>query len=202
MPLLTTGAGAYPAAAAGGVTFDPANKGAAIVLSNGNLTASNSNAGNTDASVKSTTSHSTGKFYFEFTIVSTTRMLLGVGNTAATLTGFVGSTADGAGFFDSTGAGFGSLGGVSLTAGYVAGNVVCIALDATNSLIFGRINGGFWNNSGSADPVTGVGGGSTAGLGGGAVFVMASPANNATSVTVNFGATSYAQTPPSGFGNW
>lgn len=189
---------------AGVVTLDPANKGVAIGLSGGNLTASNSNAANTDASVKSTTSHASGKYYAEVTVTAYSRLLVGIGNASATLTGFVGSDANGIGWFGPSNV---FVNGVSVAtiAPYTAGQVLSIALDIGNGQIwFLTNNTNQWNGSGTANPATNTGGISLSGngVGAGPYFLMVSPANNATTVTVNFGATAYSNSVPSGFGNW
>jgi len=82
------------------------------------------------------------------------------------------------------------------------GNVICVAIDLTAQTIWMRVNGGNWNLSGTADPATGVGGVSFAGINAGPYFPAISSSDNGSIATANFGATAYAQTAPSGFGNW
>lgn len=193
----------YYKAGGGGaaVTLDPANKGSAITLSGGNLTATN-NAG-TDASVKSTVSHASGKLYAEVTIVAEARGLMGAGNASATLTNFVGSDANGIGLFDD-GTIFLNGGNVGFAHTFAAGDIVDVALDVGNNLIWFRPNGSgntLWNNNAANNPATATGGASVSTITG-PFFFMDSPCNVSTTHTVNFGATAYAHTPPAGFGNW
>lgn len=194
--------------AAGGAppatTLDPANKGAAITLSGGNLTATN-NAG-TDASVKSTTSHSTGKLYFEVTVVAYNRALIGIGNSSATLNNFVGSDANGIAEFG-TGLVFVNSGTVAsgFNAFNVASTVVSVAVDIGNNAIWFRTtSGGTWNGSGTANPATNTGGLSItgSGVGAGPYFAILSPGDSSTTLTACFLPGCYTQSVPAGFGNW
>jgi hypothetical protein len=93
----------------------------------------------------------------------------------------------------------GASAGVSL--GTVAnGQRVDMAVDFDANLIWFRRAGGNWNNSGSADPATGVGGiafsfnamAPCIGFGG-------SGGANGNNVTANLGASAFGGTPPSGF---
>ena len=97
-----------------------------------------------------------------------------------------------------------------LTAGtaLVANDVLCVAVDLTASLIWFRKNGGNWNNSGTANPATGTGGyaylanwpGGTIANRGLSPYAFLFTTND--QQTLNFGDSTFAQTPPSGFGNW
>lgn len=183
------------------------DKAAAVVLSNGNLTASmptNNNLG----MVRSTRSIASGKAYFEGTFVA--------GNPGAGLSelgiGFV----DGSAFLSQTpyvqGVGVqtqpsifvaNNSAGTYTSVDAVIGDVWGVAIDATAKLVWFRKNGGLWNNSGSADPATGAGGVD--------ISVLTFPlfvgifvdneANTPATITTNFGATAFAFTPPAGFWN-
>jgi hypothetical protein len=82
----------------------------------------------------------------------------------------------------------------------VAGNIGCVAYDIGNGTIWFRTNGGNWNNSGTSNPATNTGGISL--LFGSSVYPAAALYDATDQITVNFGATAYAFTPPTGFGNW
>lgn len=158
----TAPVGYSPWDATGATTFDPANKGAAITLSGGNLSASRSNT-NAWQTVWSTTFHYTGKFYFELACGT----LSNTSNGQAIGVGGCRFTGDLIGY--NMGSSFGSLcGGFELfwpqnvpsgTVAWGAGQTVCCAVDLDNNLIWFR-NGasGNWNGSALANPATGVGG--------------------------------------------
>src|ERR1700734_1369834 len=59
-----------PPISASAPTWDPSNKGSPITLSNGNLTATQTSSSGTNYSVRTTTSHSSGLYYFEFSFVA------------------------------------------------------------------------------------------------------------------------------------
>ena len=84
-----------------------------------------------------------------------------------------------------------------------------IAVDIDARLMWARQNGGHWNNSGTANPVTGTGGqpfeGSFSGNSetlGPRVWPSVSLGWYQDQVTVNFGATAFVGTPPFGFTGW
>ena len=84
---------------------------------------------------------------------------------------------------------------------YVSGDVIDMAVDITNRLIWFRKNGGNWNNSGTADPATGAGGVTYAAITG-AVFAAIETRTAGMTVTANFGATAYGYAAPTGFSDW
>jgi hypothetical protein len=83
---------------------------------------------------------------------------------------------------------------------YIIGDNIGMAVDIGNNRLWMRLNGGLWNNNGSADPVGNVGGAD--------ISYMSPPffvwvyGTNSGVETVNFGATAYAFAAPSGYGNW
>lgn len=189
-------------------TWDPTAPGAGIALSGGNLIATYTGSSAPNA-VKSSTSHSTGKFYFELTwntpSSSNTRES-GFGNAtagAASLTGVqVGNTGT-----TTIGWGGGSdvfVNGASITnvSSWGTPGTIALAIDISGALVwFKDVVSGNWNASGAANPATGVGGVSLT-ITGAPFFVMVSMFVSGDSVTANFGATSYVYTPPAGFSNW
>lgn len=81
-------------------TLNPLDADPAVVLSNGNLTATKTAAGS--SSVRSTQARATGKLRFEVTSSTATAggfPIVGVANAAQALNNFIGSTANSAGLF-------------------------------------------------------------------------------------------------------
>jgi hypothetical protein len=173
-------------------------------LSGGNLTATSNSASPGGARAQGT--NRTGKWYFEFTLGTWAgnNSYVGVATGAATV---------GAGVATNPGMVICSKGSLfwrvnnsnSSTVGFlspVAGNVLCVALDLDNGLIWGRIGAGNWNNSASNNPATGVGGAAILTNGFGPAidyYPIVGFSSSGDGVTANFGATAFAQTVPSGF---
>jgi hypothetical protein len=192
------------AALASTTTWNPADKATAITLSNGNLTAAQTASGGSFESLRAIASHLGGKFYHEIHLdtAAGANLILGIADATETMNGnFVGQTLDSLGY-DKSGAILVNSATVATIQASVQGNTVCIATDLTNSNIWFRTNAGNWNNSGTANPATNTGGISLGGLSSVAVFPAATTLALSDQVTANFGATGYAQSAPSGFGNW
>jgi hypothetical protein len=166
---------ARPAAGGGGgaaVTWNPSDKGGAIALSNGNLTASFTSTNNYVAGLVRATASVTGKKYWRVRLdaVTGTDVNISVGailGTVATTVepgsgSAVGSTV--AWDYDPTqvirGGQIMKDGGYGGDiADYAANDFIDVAADVPNLKIWFRKNGtGTWNLSGSADPVTNTGG--------------------------------------------
>lgn len=154
-------AGISQAAAAAPTTWDPAYKNASINLTNGNITA---NFTSGQAVALGTVGYATGKHYFEITFTSGTssgNASLGIAPATEPLANQIGYN-DGSGavgMFQSSGNIY--LNGTKLGSysGYsTVGNVVGVAVDSDQKLVWFRTNGGQWNGSGTANPSTGVGG--------------------------------------------
>jgi hypothetical protein len=197
-----------PASGGGTTTFDPATT--VATLSGGNLVATGPSG--LYGGARSIASHSTGKFYAELTITALTggggQINPGFVNASASLGNvFLGFTSDNdsVGAFDDSGDTYLNASSIGTIAGSVAqGNVQSIAIDFGGKLIWYRINAGNWNNSGTANPATGVGGFSFSTINAGPYYLAVELQNNTTTVTANFGATSYAHfdSTVTGFGNW
>jgi hypothetical protein len=182
-------------------TFDPVNLGSTITLSGGNLTATGSGG---NSLTRTLASHSSGKYYAEFTVGAATNIGVGVVAAAFGVNDYIG---DGS----SVGTGYGSayLGSVSGTTTcdsiQTVGHTYGVAVDVGNRTMWVKdlTAGGNWNANVSANPATNTNG---AILGGtvatGAIFLAFTPGFNGDNATFNFGATAYVGTPPSGFGNW
>jgi hypothetical protein len=189
----------------GAASFDPSNKGTDVTLSSGNLSATNTSASNVYETARSTTSHSSGKFYIEFTInvrAANNAVLLGFANASSGLNNYISNDNNGVGSYNSIIAlNNGSIGG---TAGFVQGDIVDMAVDIGASLVWYRTNSGSWNSGAGADPATGIGGANFVAMAAGPYFAAVSMngSGNNNQVTANFGGTAYSFTPPSGFGNW
>jgi hypothetical protein len=195
--------GAPSGGGGGTTTWNPADKSAQIVLSNGNLTITNGGSLNLVGG-RAIASHSSGKFYFEHTVLATnSNDQLGFGNATESL-GSVGQSTNSVGWkFLSGGAVQINGSTIGTAAGGVAvSDVLSAAVDFTGKLIWFRVNAGNWNNSGTANPATGTGGFSLSTLAAGPYFPQADVDGASSSYTSNFGGSTYAQTVPAGFGNW
>ena len=181
------------------VTFDPAKTQSGQTLSNGNLTISATTApSGANRGTQSTTSHSTGKFYVEFTDNNGTGSLAN-----ALFPGVCDSSCNGVlstatnytyGNWDN---GYGLLNGnidQTLGAGnfYVAGDVISVALDCASG---GAPIIKFYKNNALVMSFTGSGW--TAPY---FIFAAAYSSNSTLARgTMNFGATSFSFSPPSGY---
>lgn len=176
-------------------TFDPNNKSTTFALSGGNLVATSSGQGNVgDTRVL------TGPTYFEITMTTLTGLpAIGIANrdyvmsTAATL----GTTINGVGFRSN---GQVLLNNTLLTTiqTYVATNVIQVAVNIQNRLIWFNVNNGNWNNNASNNPATGVGGIDYSGMFDHGVFAAVSCNLTGAVFTAKFTA-AFAFTPPTGF---
>ena len=192
------------------VTFNTSTN---ATLSGGNLTATHTTATGSSGA-RCTTNHvavgtpGTGKYYFEVTVGAThgasdcIGLLIPSGDystigTAANMT-IVYCSVGSAGIWA-----FSSNTGKNLGGNIVAGDVVGIAVDFYNLVVWFRKNAGNWNGDAAANPATGVNGINLPGTNWGPfVGFNGSGTASGDNFTGNFGATSYANAAPSGFGNW
>lgn len=142
-------------------TWDPVQKNSNVVLSNGNLTASSGTTA-TNISGRETITITTGqKIYGEFTAtaVNTGNSVIGVINGSFGFANghYVGADTNGIGLLPGGGVLYNNAIPATFNA-YVQGDVVSMAVDFAGGLIWWRVNSGNWNNSGAANPATGVGG--------------------------------------------
>jgi hypothetical protein len=184
-------------------TWNPSDKNASIVLSNGNLTATGPVTTGA-CGVRGTNFRRTGKYYFEITVVSANDTNIGayVGisdSTAASLTDF-------SGFSNANGFLYASPGGIyyntnaTPTTGstYLNADVISVAVNMSGRRIFVAKNN-VWQTH-------------TPGVGAGWDYVTTSPitpyflASTATTVapavTLNVGSSSFVYTKPSGYLAW
>ena len=193
--------GAKRIAAAAAQTWDPAKKSASITLSNGNLTALNS--GSSYQGALGVAGYTSGKYYCEFTIegmVQTFSHAVGIGN-ASYAYGVAGQNLDSIANYNTDTTIYLNNGSIGTNGVFFLSDVVSMAVDFGATLIWFRVNGGNWNAGGGADPASGTGGADFSAWNGGAGYPLVSMLDNG-QVTANFGATAYAYSAPSGFGNW
>jgi hypothetical protein len=190
-----------------GATWDTTAGTPNVTFSNGNLTATKT-TNNAFVSVRSTKYKLTGKWYAEkvaFSNGSTNNVGVGVGRGSFLLNLYAGQSAPSVGIRNN---GFGDNDGVSWVSGAADltipdGTWTFIALDADTSRVWFKKQGGTnWNNSGTANPATGVGGLLLSGAG--AIYLLGTLFGNTPgdTGTVNFGATAFIGTVPSGFTAW
>jgi hypothetical protein len=195
------------AAAGSTLTWDPAKKNAAIVLSNGNLTATI--AANTFfANMLATGSgKTTGKYYCELTITAMVgdNQAFGLANASFDLgLGSLGSP-DSVGW--RTAGTVNDSGGIAATIqNFLAGHTLAMAVDfgPPGKLWFRRTGSLNWNNNASADPAAGTGSFPVNVTNPGPFFPATTLEIGGDIFTVNFGATAYVvgTGAPAGFGNW
>lgn len=188
------------------VTWDSATA-TAVTLSGGNLVATNTGTTSADqgAHVVAASGKTSGKYYLEMTYTTVTggaNAGVGIGTTASTYTNMGNSATTGNMTFRTTGNIYanGSNTGVTLSVSG-SGVIIGIAVDLDNRKIwFRKTPSGNWNNSGTANPATNVGG-LTIPSGTMVPFVTFGSTSGVTGnvVTANFGATTFNGTAPSGF---
>lgn len=185
-------------------TFDPAAKSTHITLSGGDLIATGD--GNTGyCNVAGTLYVSSGKYYFEFTPTNNNGSTRVIGVAKST-----DSIADGnaAPYTGANGYGYVNDGNKSHNSALVAygatwtnADVIGVALDLTNGAIYFRKNG-TWQNGG--DPTSGgsMTGAAYTGLSGSYRAVWAAAGNGGQDGTINFGASAFAASAPTGYTGW
>jgi hypothetical protein len=176
-------------------TWNPADQGTGMALSNGNLTSTSAaNVGG-----RATGGKSSGKWYAEFTMgaASTANALLGVANSSATLANYPGADANGWVYYGDGR----KVNNNSFTAygtAYAATNVLMIALDMDNGKVFfGK--SGTWQASG--DPAAGTNAAFT-GLSGTLMAIWGDAGGTSPAATGNWGQSAFTYSAPSGFSAW
>lgn len=171
-----------PAAVLTYATWNPADKGANMTLSGGNLGAT---VVSPNTTVRSTIGKSSGKWYWEITVGGAATGEIGVATSSATLVNYLGADAHGTGWAGSNGETYQSATNIGTFATYSTGDVLGFALnkDATNQLTL-------YKNNILQGTVT---------IQAGTVFA-AFGHNGVTNVmTANFGATPFVYSPPGGY---
>ena len=187
-------------------TWNPLDKDTSITLSNTNHTATA--IGGSDTAVRGTTSHTTGRYYLEYTVTQAggLRGVRGFAASTQSLTTPPPPTGTLLHAFGLDNGGNSTVGGGS-GAGNPTGHVVCLAIDMNAGKYWGRYDGGAWFGSGTgADPATGVNG-----LNYTTVIPLGTPIFAYTVIidfgtrpviTINAGDTAFAQAIPGGFVAW
>jgi hypothetical protein len=193
--------------AASVMALDPANTGPFITLSNSNFTARKIAFSAWETS-RSLTSRTAGKHYYEWTPdeFSGSFIAAGFATAASALNNYTGSATVSLGLV-SNGDFFRNASSVASGIGAMTeGDVISMALDLDNDLVWFRRNGGNWNGSGSDNPATTTGGfalNSAMVTGSPAIYAAASVQVGPTDqLTMNLGQADFAYTPPSGFTAW
>ena len=180
-------------------SWNPADKTAGMTLSGSNLIATTTTA---PAWVRTVDSKASGKFYYEITATVSTSTSTGQGIVSLAANMINGVNGSGACGFTQNGLVFadGNFSG-TIIGSIASGTVVCTAIDLTARLIWFRLGAaGQWNNSGTPNPATGVGGIAFTTIGNG---IQTYPAFfgslNAEAVSANFGDSTFVGAVPSGF---
>lgn len=170
-------------------TWNPADKGGGVVLSNGNLSVTLSTTPTDGGSVRSTIGKSSGKWYWEITVNGGSAFSLpGVANASASVasSNYYASGVNGFGYYSSNGNKYNNGPAGAYGATCAPGDVIGVALDMTGgTLIF------YKNGVSQGTAFTGLTGTYYAAEGN---YTL----NQAIS-TANFGATAFAFSVPSGY---
>jgi hypothetical protein len=173
-------------------TWNPDDKSADIVLSNGNLTTTQS--GTNYRSARANMGKSSGRWYWEVTIEVGINNMVGVGTSAVNLETWLGSSVYGWSYGENAGRKWHSGASVAYGAVCTAGDVIGIALDLDNGKIWWSKNGA-WQASGN--PETGANPAFT-GLSG-TLYPMITHRYLDQQATTNFGASAFSYSVPSGY---
>ena len=174
--------------------FDPAAKGASVVLQNNNLSAYTS-INSSWKSVKSNTSKSSGKYVVEFSQNVMTDAIYGIGDNSSPLESYPGSTGIGGGWHVSTNASNGT--GITWSGPYpvsAATSFYMMAIDLDNKKIW-YAKDGVWVQG---DPSSGTNPSLTWATSSPLFVAVGLYANNF-EVTCNFGLTKFVGNVPTGF---
>lgn len=179
-------------------TWNASDKGANIVLSNGNLQADATASGAYQA-VRATVGKHAGKFYMEFAYTAgsavSANQIIGIGSGSASLANYVGSSSQSGGL-DGAGAIQGVGGGTDGDPN--PSDIISMAVDADNKTVWWRVNGGNWNANVANNPATNTGGKSFSAFVG-PVFPIWNGGFNQGTIVANFGASAFTYAVPSGF---
>jgi hypothetical protein len=198
------------------MTWDPANVDPTFTLSNGNLTVRQTASDNVWHNGKSKTlrTSATIKAYAEFQAnlfppeggegpggigMSNSAQAVGSGH-------FMGDSSSSLGYYFESGNVY--AGGALVTNLMTAaqGNRIDMATDFVHNLVWFRVNGGNWNNSGTANPATAVGGidisAVAAAAMGPAITLYGNVDAAPSQITANFGQNVFLGALPAGYTSW
>jgi hypothetical protein len=207
LTLTGAGKGAVGGGGGGTTTFDSVNIGTGLSLDATKLIVS-SIGSSPHAIARSLTSHSTGKFYAEFTavgfdlsgydagftIVSGSQGLNALVGQSGNTTSAQVDTADPAVYINGS-----SVGNTGVTVG--SGDTLGVALDLGGKLLWVRKNGGNWNGNALYAP-DGLGGVDISTLTGAPFYLAIYNINPSNTYTGNFGGSAYGTAAPAGYGNY
>lgn len=208
--LLMTGAGKGTPSTLAPVTLT--NAAATLTLSGGNLTATATSTAGNGANARSTTSHASGQYYFEGTLPASSGiggLGLSLFNASEPNTNYSGQTNNSLGVYP-----FATV----VVAVYINGapvvtlgthsmfpQTIGVSVNISAKRAYFTWDGTNWYgdtaNTTNADPVAGTHGLDISAITG-ALLAGVEVDNSGESATINFGATSYAFTSPSGSVNW
>lgn len=176
-------------------TLDSGNKDSSITLSNGDMSATQADAGSW-GQVASTVGWAAGKWYWEWvttTHVGVNNTMVGCGPVDAAVTSFPGGEAASYGYFESNGQKYNSGSGSAYGDTYTT-EVIGVALDMDNGKVwFSKSD--VWQASGNPGAGTNE---AFSGLSG-TVYAWVGLNQTNAAGTINFGATPFSGTVPSGF---
>jgi hypothetical protein len=176
-------------------TWNPSDMTSAITLSNGNLTLTTTATAN--QGIRGTLSRSSGKFYFEYTQLAVATISVGIADATHAFTAGLGLDNVSSGY-STSGVIYYATSSSVVVATYTVGDVIGVAVDITNRLIYYAKNG-IWQNG--ANPSSGTGGLNY--VTAAAVFpAWGMLAASVGSGTLNVGAKAFSYTPPTGFSSW
>lgn len=170
-------------------TWNPSDKSANITLSGGDLTATDGAGDGGYYAVRGTVGKSSGKWYWEVTVgtgvvPSASQVSIGAATTSHTLSAFLGSASGGWGYTNTGGKADAGSSTTGWGATYVTADVIGVALDMDTKKLTVYKNGTLVGDistalSGTVYPAVSLSGGRA--------------------VTVNFGASAFTHSAPSGF---
>ena len=180
--------------------WNPSDKTAACALTNSNLTATYSN---TNQGVRAADKQVSGKYYFEVTLTTlAANAIVGVGLSYANLANLAGTAAGTTVIIGASGQVFLGAAGTAVTLGARAnGDVIGVAVDIDNKLIWFRVApSGNWNGNASFSP-GGTGGVSFVTLGGAGFpfYPITGSSSWPAASTANFGDSAFSGAVPSGY---
>ncbi len=187
-------------------TFDPGiSLASTCSLSNGNKTVtcnSSANGGATTASPKLA-----GKWYFEISFTAPSgnnNTGIGLRQCGSSYSEIVTAAANAIAYFNGAGGNVYVNGTqVGFSVGSIGSNTIGAAIDLDHKTAWFRIGGGTWNNSGTANPATNIGGYDINSIAPGeGLYPFAMVNASGDSCTINFGASAFANAAPSGFSGW
>lgn len=187
-------------------TWNSADKGADLVLSNGNLTITPGAAmPGSYESCRSTNAKSAGKLYFEVrcdVAGASNYGMIGVADSAmptyAGGTSYPGGGATGWGYYEQTGDKYHLAAATPYGSAFVAGNIIGVAVDLGAGLIWFSLNGA-WQASGSPSAGTGA---AFSGLTGSLFPAIGIYGISGSTFTARFISSSQTYSPPTGFSAW